>query len=141
MTRADGVLLVYDGECPLCSNYAQFLKLRQSVGELTLIDARAGGPVVEEIRGLPYDLNEGMVAVVDGRHYVGHEALNVLARLGEGCGVLNRFNRLVFSSPVAARFSYPWLKLCRRVALKFKGVALIDDGRLPGRADNGSAIP
>lgn len=135
--QVDRVWLVYDGECPLCSNYAQFLKLKQTVKELTLIDARQGGPVVEEVRSLPHDLNEGMVAVVDGRYYIGHEALNVLARLAESRGVFNRFNRVAFSSPVAARLGYPWLKLGRWLALKLKGVAPINHSRLPDRADPG----
>ena len=128
---ADQVWLVYDGECPLCSNYAQFLQLRQSVKELTLIDARQGGPVVEEIRNLPHDLDQGMVAVVDGSYYVGHEALNVLALLAENRGVFNRFNRLAFSSPVAARLGYPWLKLGRWILLRLKDVAPINDSRPP----------
>ena len=132
--QVDRVLLVYDGECPLCSNYAQFLKLKQSVNELTLIDARQGGPVVEEIRALPHDLNDGMVAVVDGRYYIGHEALNVLALLAESRGVFNRFNRLAFSSPVAARLGYPWLKLGRWLLLKLRGVAPINQDRLPDRS-------
>ena len=124
--QVDQVRLVYDGECPLCSNYAQFLKLKQSVKELTLIDARQGGEVVEEVRSLPHDLNDGMVAIVDGRYYVGHEALNELALLAEGRGVFNRINRLAFNSPVAARLGYPWLRLGRWLLLKLKGVAPIN---------------
>ena len=124
--QVDQVRLVYDGECPLCSNYAQFLRLKQSVKELTLIDARQGGEVVEEVRSLPHDLNDGMVAIVDGRYYVGHEALNELALLAEGRGVFNRINRLAFNSPVAARLGYPWLRLGRWLLLKLKGVAPIN---------------
>lgn len=133
--QVDQVRLVYDGECPLCSNYAQFLKLKQSVKEFTLIDARQGGPVVEEVRGLPHDLNDGMVAIVDGRYYVGHEALNELALLAESRGVFNRINRLAFNSPVAARLGYPWLKLGRWLLLKLKGVAPINHSQLPQSAD------
>ncbi len=135
--QVDRVWLVYDGECPLCSNYAQFLRLKQSVNEFTLIDARQGGPVVEEVRSLPHDLNDGMVAVVDGRYYIGHEALNVLARLAEGRGAFNRLNRLAFTSPVAARLGYPWLKLGRWLLLKLKGVAPIDHSRLSDRSGPG----
>ena len=82
-----------------------------------------------------------MVAVVDGRYYIGHEALNVLALLAESRGVFNRFNRLTFSSPATARLGYPWLKLGRWLLLRLKGVAPIDGARLPDRADQGSAIP
>ncbi len=124
--QVDQVRLIYDGECPLCRNYAQFLRLRESVTELTLVDARGGGPVVEAVRNLPHDLDQGMVAEIGGRYYVGHEAVNVLALLADSRGIFNRINRLVFSSPTAARLGYPCLKLGRRLLLKLKGTAPID---------------
>ena len=34
------VWFVYDGECPLCRVAAQALRIRQSVGNLHLVDAR-----------------------------------------------------------------------------------------------------
>lgn len=120
--------LIYDGECPLCSNYAQFLRLKQTVGELILIDARRGGPIVEEIRRLPHDLNDGMVVKIGERFYIGHEALHLLARLSDSRGVFNRVNRWMFGSAAAARLGYPWLKFGRRIVLRLKGVLPIDEG-------------
>ena len=67
-----------------------------------------------------------MVVRIGDRHYVGHEALNVLALLSEERGVFSRINRMLFNSPLAARLGYPWLKLGRRLALKLKGVGPID---------------
>ena len=34
------VYLIYDGECPICKNIAQMLKIRKSIGELVIINAR-----------------------------------------------------------------------------------------------------
>lgn len=124
----DRLWLIYDGECPLCSNYAQFLRLKQTVGELILVDARQGGPIVEEIRRLPHDLDDGMVVKIGERFYIGHEALHVLALLSDSRGVFNRVNRWMFSSAAAARLGYPWLKLGRQVVLRMKGVLPIDEG-------------
>lgn len=123
--QIDRVWLVYDGECPMCNNYAQYLRLQQSVGEFVLIDARQGGPIVDEVRRLPHDLNDGMVVRIGGRHYVGHEALHVLALLSTDRGVVNRLNRLAFRSPLISRFTYPLMKAGRWVLLKLKGVAPI----------------
>ena len=120
--RVDQAWLVYDGECLLCRNYTQYLRVKESVNELVLVDAREGGPLVEEIRGLPYDLDEGMVLKMNGRYYRGHEALNCLAFLSENRGGFSRVNRLVFNSPLAARLGYPLLKLARRLLLRIKGV-------------------
>ena len=125
------VWLVYDGECPLCSHYAEYIRLSRSVGEFILVDARRGGPIVEEIRRLAHDLNDGMVVKVGERFYIGHEALNVLALLCDSRGVFNRTNRWLFGSPRAARLSYRWLRFARRMALKFKGAAPIGDASTP----------
>ncbi|WP_419943908.1 DCC1-like thiol-disulfide oxidoreductase family protein [Candidatus Poriferisodalis sp.] len=123
--QASRVWLVYDGECPMCSNYAQYLRLQQSVDEFVLVDARGGGPIVDEVRRLPHDLNDGMVVKIGDRHYVGHEALRVLALLATDRGAFNKFNRLAFSSPLAARLTYPLMKAGRWVLLKLKGVERI----------------
>ena len=126
--QTERVWLVYDGECPMCNNYAQYLRLRQSVGEFVLVDARQGGPIVDEVRRLPHDLNDGMVVKIGDRHYVGHEALHVLALLSTDHGAFNKFNRLAFSSPLISRFTYPLMKAGRWVLLKLKGVAPIPSG-------------
>ena len=124
----DRVWLVYDGECPMCNNYAQYLRLKESVGEFVLVDARQGGPIVEEVERLPHDLNDGMVVKIGDRHYIGADALRVLALLSGDRGAFNRFNRWAFSSRLISRFTYPVLRTARWVLLKLKGVKRIDSG-------------
>lgn len=123
--QTDRVWLVYDGECPMCNNYAQYLRLQQSVGEFVLVDARLGGPIVDEVQELPHDLNDGMVVKIGERFFVGHDALNVLALLAEDRGWFNKFNRVAFRSPLISRVAYPVMKAGRWVLLKLKGVAPI----------------
>ena len=43
--------LVYDGDCPFCSAYVRFVRLRDAVGTVHLVDAREGGPVVDAPNG------------------------------------------------------------------------------------------
>ena len=118
--------LIYDGDCPFCSNYAQYLRVKEAVDEFVLVDAREGGPVVEEVRSLPHDLNQAMVLKLDGRYYVGHEALNVLALLSDKRGAFSRLNRLLFNSPRVAKLAYPLLRSARWLALKAKRVPPLD---------------
>ncbi len=122
---AERAWLVYDGECPFCKNYAHYLDVRNAIGEFVLVNAREGGPPVEEIRNLPYDLNDGMVLKLHGRYYFGSDALHVLALLSGKRGVFSIVNRLLFSLPGTAWMGYPLLKLGRRLALRLKGVSLI----------------
>ena len=124
--RVHQAWLVYDGECPLCRNYTQYVSVKAAVQELVLVDAREGGPLVEEIRNLPHDLNEGMVLKLNGRYYIGHRALNVLALLSEKRGGFSRVNRLVFSSPLAARLGYPLLKFARWLLLRMRRIPPLD---------------
>ena len=114
--------LVYDGECYFCRNYARLLSVREAVGGLTLVNARDGGPLVEEVRALQYDLDDGMALKIGGRWRFGSDALNTLALLSDGRGVFCMANRLLFSSPGAARLAYPFLNCGRRALLSLRRV-------------------
>jgi len=39
MSRPE-ILLVYDKECPACNAYCQIIRIRETVGDLKIIDAR-----------------------------------------------------------------------------------------------------
>ena len=123
--RARRAWLVYDGECPVCKRYALHLDVRNAVGELVLVDARDGGALVEEIENLPYDLNDGMVLKMDGRHYFGSEAFHMLALLSGRGRVFGAANRLLFGSRPAARMAYPLLVAGRQALLRLMGIPRI----------------
>ena len=118
--------LIYDGECPLCRRYALHLDVQRTLGELVLVNAREGGPLVEEAGALPCDLNEGMVLKMRGRFFCGTEALHALALLADSRKPFGALNRLLFRSRTASRLAYPVLKLGRRALLKIKGAPMID---------------
>ena len=141
--RARRAWLVYDGECPICKRYALHLDVRNAIGELVLVDARDGGALVEEIENLPYDLNDGMVLKMDGRHYFGSEAFHMLALLSGRGRVFGAANRLLFGSRPAARMAYPLLVAGRRALLRLMGIPRIGargdlDTVHPGSGTGGS---
>ena len=114
--------LLYDGACPFCANYARLLDVREAMGELTLVDARAGGPLAAEARRLGHDPDAGMALKLDdGRWRFGGEALRELARHSRRRGFLGMANRLLLAPPGAARRWYPLLRLARRLALRANG--------------------
>jgi predicted DCC family thiol-disulfide oxidoreductase YuxK len=53
--------LVYDEECPLCDAYCRVVRLRESVGELRLVNAREDSAVMQEITRQGLDIDQGMV--------------------------------------------------------------------------------
>ncbi len=125
LPRTERAWLIYDGQCPLCRHYALYVNARKAVGELVLVDAREGGPLVEEVRSLRYDLDDGMVLKIGGRYFYGSEALHVLALLSEGRTFFGLVNRLLFSSRPSAVMAYPLFRFVRRILLKLKGVSQI----------------
>lgn len=121
-TAPDGeAWLVYDGECPFCSAYVRYVRVRESVGRLHLVDARLPHPVADEARTLGLDLDEGMALKLGQRFYHGADCINVLAMLSTGSGPFNRLNAAIFRSPAASRVLYPMLRAGRNLALRLLG--------------------
>lgn len=121
-----GATIVYDGGCPFCTAYVRLVRLREAVGPVSLVDARGGGPLVDEIAAAKLDLDDGMVLKLDGVLYHGDECLNRLALLSTSSGAFNRLNARLFSNPAAARIAYPMLRAGRNLALRLLGRQKLD---------------
>jgi predicted DCC family thiol-disulfide oxidoreductase YuxK len=119
-------VLVYDGDCPFCSRYVRLVRLRESLGGLKLVNARDGGPLVDEVRASGHDLDQGMVLLMDGQTYHGDACMHRLALMSSPSGTFNRLNRLVFSSPTASRLLYPVLRAGRNATLRLLGRRRLD---------------
>lgn len=125
-----GATLVYDGECPFCSAYVSLVRLRDAVGPVRLVNARDGGPVVERVRARGYDLDEGMVLILDGRYHHGADGVHRIALLSTPSGAFNRLNRRLLGSATASRLLYPFLRAGRNATLALLGRRKM--GRAPG---------
>jgi predicted DCC family thiol-disulfide oxidoreductase YuxK len=113
--------IVYDGQCPFCSRYVQLVRLRESLGRVQLVDARKGGPEVEEVRQAGLDLDEGMVLKLDGRLYHGADCIHMVALLSTPSSWFNRVNAAMFRSRTASRLLYPVLRTGRNTVLRILG--------------------
>lgn len=115
------ILLVYDGQCPACDYYCHMVRIRESVGRLTLVDAREPGDVVNELAEAGYDLDHGMVLKMGSAVYDGADAVHMLALIGSRCGLFNRINAWVFRSRTLSHRLYPVLRFLRNLLLKLLG--------------------
>jgi predicted DCC family thiol-disulfide oxidoreductase YuxK len=113
--------LIYDGDCPFCSRYVRLLRLRQAVGEIELIDARSNSSVVEAVKSMGYNLNDGMVLKLGERIYHGADCINRLALLSTPVNLFNRCNARLFANPRAAKLLYPCLRAGRNLILQLRG--------------------
>jgi len=126
-TKHEGAVVVYDGQCPFCSTYVRLTRLRDAVGPVELVDARLGGPAVDEAVRAGLDLDEGMVLKYGGRLYHGADCLNMLSLLSSRTGLFNRLMAFAFARPGIARRAYPILRAGRNATLKLLGRGRIQE--------------
>lgn len=115
------ILLVYDKECPACNNFCQVIRIRESVGQLKIINAREDSEVMREITAAGLDIDEGMVVKMGGMLYHGADAMNALALISSQSGFFNRLNYLIFKSRRLSAVLYPVLAGGRGLLLKLLG--------------------
>ncbi|RZQ51661.1 hypothetical protein C1E23_18205 [Pseudoalteromonas phenolica] len=112
------ILLVYDKDCPACDNYCQVIRIRESIGELKIINARESSEVLEEITQLGLDIDQGMVLEMGGVIYYGADAIHALALISSRSGLFNKLNYLLFKSKRVSAVLYPVLRFFRNLLLK-----------------------
>jgi hypothetical protein len=114
------IVLVYDGECPICRRYSAYIRLRQRV-EIELCNARDRPDLVASLLDRGYDLNQGMALLWGEQVHLGRSALRVLDTLTLTSGLLDAPIRCLLRVPGAAFFIYPLCKAIRWIALKATG--------------------
>jgi len=126
------ILLVYDKQCPACDFYCNLARIRADVGQLVLVDARGGGPVMEEISDAGLDIDQGMVLKVGTRLYYGPDAIHALSLMSTRGGFFNRLAYWCFRSRAASQVLYPPLKAMRNLLLKVLGRTKVNNLNVPG---------
>lgn len=121
MSEASDNWLLYDGDCPFCSAYVSYVRLRETAGPMPLLNARSHPERVEEVRRRGLDLDTGMVLKLDERYYHGADCIHALALLTTPSGFFNRLNRIVFRSRTLSRVLYPVMRAGRNLTLRVLG--------------------
>lgn len=124
------ILLVYDKQCPACDYYCQVVRIRETVGELRLVDARKSSAVMDEITSQGLDIDQGMVLKMGDRLYYGSDAIHALALISSRSGIFNRLNYWMFKSRMLSHFFYPILRFFRNLLLKLLRRTKINNLRL-----------
>lgn len=121
------IWLVYDGECPVCNTYCQYIRIREAVGTLHLVDARKPSAIMDEITAAGLDIDQGMVVKFKNVIYYGADAIHMLTLLSTPSGVFNRINYVIFSTKIGAHLFYPLGKAFRNMVLKLLGIQYIEN--------------
>ena len=131
MSRPE-ILLIYDKECPACNTYCQIIKIRETVGDLIIIDARKKSEILNEITKSGLDIDQGMVLKMEKQLYYGSDAIHALALISSRSGLFNRVNYWIFKSKLTSSLLYPVLRLLRNLLLKVLGKTKINNLGKPG---------
>jgi predicted DCC family thiol-disulfide oxidoreductase YuxK len=121
------ILLIYDKDCPACNAYCQMVRIRQSVGELKLINAREDTELMQQITARGLDIDQGMVLKMGDNWYYGSDAIYMLSLLSSRSGLFNRLNYHLFKSKRLAKWLYPLLRFFRNLLLKLLGKRKINN--------------
>ena len=114
---ARGVHVIYDGSCPFCANFVRLQRLRKTIGNVNLLNAREHPILVQYFSSVGIPLDDGMALVVDTKIYYGAACINRLALMSSNIGLFNRLSAAIFCSERLSKFLYPVLKLGRRMVL------------------------
>jgi len=121
------ILLVYDRECPACNAYCRVVRIRESAGDLRIVDARENSEVMDEITAQGLDIDQGMVLKMGNQLYYGSDAIYTLASIGSRSGAFSRLNYWIFKSKIACSILYPLLRFLRNWMLKMLGKTKINN--------------
>lgn len=128
----DRLTIVYDGDCPFCSNFVRLTRLREAAGSVALVNARmSDDPLVQDLQRRGVDLDRDMAVLLDGKLFTGGDAISVLARLSSAQSVFARLANKVLAKPSRAVFLYPLLRLGRRITLTMLGAPGLQRGDRP----------
>jgi predicted DCC family thiol-disulfide oxidoreductase YuxK len=123
-TNNKTIYVIYDGECPFCSDYVKAMRIKNVADQLVLINARTDD-YQHLLKGKTFDLNEGMLVIIDDQYYHASEAVQILSLVATPLSLLNKLNFFLFRIPVIANLYYPVCRFIRNLALKIKGVSKI----------------
>lgn len=112
------VIIVYDGDCPICHRLITATRLKDSGINLQLINAREQN--VYDISWFPpgISIHKDMVVKIGEQIFYGGEGLNALSLMASRSNWLNNITYMLFSIKPIAVIMYPVLRWLRMLLLK-----------------------
>jgi hypothetical protein len=122
-------LLVYDGGCPFCRQFALSSELRGGLPSLRIVDGRADTALRRRLQARGLALAEGAVLLHGETAWHGSAAIQQLCTLMRPSDPLLRLLVPLFQGPSRSHRLYPLLLAARRLALAVKGLPVDPDRR------------
>lgn len=123
--KKNEISIIYDNGCPVCNFYVSINHIMENYGKVNLIKARDNQRILNYIKSMNLDINEGMIVIFNGKLYYGSDAINILSILAKKTSLLNSITNNIFKFRLISKLLYPLLKIGRRVLLFLLGKKLI----------------
>ena len=121
------VRIIYDGNCPFCSDFVKISNLKKSYADVRFHNAReSGDPLVVQLKSAGYQLNDGMIVMAGEEVLYGAEAARFIVRGGSGGHRFALYKSLLRNKHLSKLF-YPILVFLRKLYFRMTGMTLIDE--------------
>lgn len=118
------IIILFDADCYLCSNFQQYLKLKQKV-DILYKDIHEHSDYISSLQRQWYDLDKGMIIDIDGRIYQWKDAIAEIEKLVDNQNRFDKFIKLCMSYPWIRTLGYPVAQLIRKILLWFRNFNFI----------------
>jgi len=115
------IILLYDKDCPFCEKYSQYVQLRK-LHDIDILNAREQPELIEDLREKGFDIDRGMILLIDEKVYHGKDAVLQIDKLTGKKGFFDKLGRGITSIPGVMTFVYPLMKSVRWLSLKVLGI-------------------
>ena len=121
------IIIIYDGECPFCSDFVSLNRLRDLGYSVSIINARDhGDPLVKDLSE-NYDLDDGMIVVYNDSVLFGAAAAHFISTSFAKRNIRAVFYCSLLSNQRIAEVFYPILVKLRKLFLRIIGKKRIND--------------
>ena len=121
------IKIIYDGECPFCKDFVKLQNLKKKGYDVSLISAREKNhPLIIELKK-NYNLDNGMVVILDQQILFGDEAATFLLGSYDGEKIRGKIYSAILKNKSFAKISYPILTFFRKLFLKIINKKLINE--------------
>jgi predicted DCC family thiol-disulfide oxidoreductase YuxK len=127
MKKNSTVKVIYDGECPFCSNFVRLSNLKRIGYQVILINAREADNDVVRKLSKSYDLDDGMIVIVDNEILYGSTAARFLSTGFKRTNLLALIYYTFLHNKKVSEVIYPWLVRGRKFYFRILGKRLIND--------------
>ena len=112
--------IYYDGQCPFCTNFVTLARLKKSY-TVSLYDLREEKEKSALFTSQGYDINDGMVVILDKKIYHGYEAVYLIAALSNKNKRVGKIYSFFLSKKGLTKFLYPFMRAGRNFTLFLLG--------------------